>query len=77
MAFKAHQIRAGQPFWFQQSLVLPYMWLTTMHYIMDSTKDLVSSLAFEESLHDKIVKWKSGLEAIGLKMNPYSCLVVV
>ena len=23
----------------------------------------------EESLHDKIVKWKSGLEAKGLKMN--------
>jgi len=31
--------------------------------------DLVLMAESEESLHDKIVKWKSGLEAKGLKMN--------
>jgi len=31
--------------------------------------DLILMAESEESLHDKIVKWKSGLEAKGLKMN--------
>jgi len=31
--------------------------------------DLILMAESEESLHDKIVKWKSGLEAKGLKTN--------
>ena len=31
--------------------------------------DLILMAESEESLRDKIVKWKSGLEAKGLKMN--------
>ena len=31
--------------------------------------DLILMAESEESLHDKIVKWKSWLEAKGLKMN--------
>jgi len=31
--------------------------------------DLILMAESEESLHDKIVKWKSELEAKGLKMN--------
>ena len=31
--------------------------------------DLILMAESEESLHDKIIKWKSGLEAKGLKMN--------
>ena len=31
--------------------------------------DLILMAESEESLRDKIVKWKSGLEANGLKMN--------
>ena len=31
--------------------------------------DLIVMAESEESLRDKIVKWKSGLEAKGLKMN--------
>jgi len=31
--------------------------------------DLILMAESEESLHDRIVKWKSGLEAKGLKMN--------
>jgi len=31
--------------------------------------DLILMAECEESLHDKRVKWKSGLEAKGLKMN--------
>ena len=31
--------------------------------------DMILMAENEESLHDKIVKWKSGLEAKGLKMN--------
>ena len=31
--------------------------------------DLILIAESEESLRDKIVKWKSGLEAKGLKMN--------
>ena len=31
--------------------------------------DLILIAESEESLCDKIVKWKSGLESIGLKMN--------
>jgi len=33
------------------------------------TDDLILMAESEESPHDKIVKWKSGLEAKGLKMN--------
>ena len=33
------------------------------------TDDLILMAESEESLRDKIVKWKSGLEAKGLKMN--------
>jgi len=31
--------------------------------------DLILMAECEESLHDEIVKWKSGLEAKSLKMN--------
>jgi len=31
--------------------------------------DLILIAESKENLHDKIVKWKSGLEAKGLKMN--------
>jgi len=43
--------------------------------------DLILMAESEESLRDKIVKWKSGLEAKGLKMNTgktkvmFSCIM--
>jgi len=42
--------------------------------------DLILIAESEESLHDKIVKWKSGLEAKGVKMDTGKtkvCSVVV
>jgi len=38
--------------------------------------DLILMVESEESLRDKIVKWKSGLEAKGLKMNTGKTKVV-
>ena len=39
--------------------------------------DLISMAESEESLRDKIVKWKSGLEAKGLKMNTGKTKVII
>ena len=36
---------------------------------MQNADDLILMAESEKSLRDKIVKWKSGLEAKGLKMN--------
>jgi len=38
--------------------------------------DLILMAESEESLRDKIVKWKSGLEAKGVKMNTGNTVVV-
>jgi len=41
-----------------------------IHFVFASYADDLTLMAeSEESLRDKIVKWKSGLEAKGLKMN--------
>jgi len=42
MSFTTRQTKAGQPFWFQLTLVVHSTWLTTMCYLTDSTAALVS-----------------------------------
>jgi len=72
---KAFNVKVGLH---QRSVLSPLLFVIVMEMI---SKELRAGLPLEllyaddlmaeseESLHDKIVQWKSGLEAKGLKMN--------
>jgi len=74
---KAFNVKVGLH---QGSVLSPLLFVVVMEMISRELRaglllellyahDLVLMAESEESLHDKIVKWKSGLEAKGLKMN--------
>jgi len=58
------------PFWFWYCVTIIKYYLFKMCCFLKLTcRDLILMAESEESLLDNIVKWKSGLEAKGLKMN--------
>ena len=74
---KAFNVKVGLH---QGSVLSPLLFVTVMEMISRELRaglplellyadDLILMAENEESLRDKIVKWKSGLEAKGLKMN--------
>jgi len=74
---KAFNVKVGLH---QGSVLSPLLFVIVMEMISGELRaglplellyadDLILMAESEESLHDKIVKWKSGLEAKGLKMN--------